>query len=59
MMMHGLNYMPRNSRKRQYARAYIEVQVYENLLSLNDAYKAGTIFMDLYMPYDKKLKAKC
>lgn len=40
-----------NLRKKEYARAYIKVQVYENLLSLNDAFKAGTIFMDLYSPY--------
>lgn len=59
MMMNGLDLISRDSKKRQYARAYIEVQPYENLLSLNDAYKAGTIFMDLYQPYDKKLKAKC
>ena len=49
-------YAPRGE---EYARAYIKIQDYENLLSLDDAFKTGTIFMDLYFPYDKKMKEKC
>lgn len=49
----------RHKEKLDYARAYITIQKYENLLSLNDAMKAGTIFMDLYNPYDEKKKGKC
>lgn len=46
-------------RKKEYAKDYIEIQVYENLLSLSDAMEAGTIFMDLVRPYKKSKKGKC
>lgn len=49
----------RNKDNLEYARAYIVLQKYENLLSLNDAMKVGTIFMDLYRPYESKKKDKC
>ena len=34
-----------------YGKAYVKPQVYENLFNVDDAFKAGTIFMDLYSPY--------
>ncbi len=37
--------------KKQYARAYVRPQVYENLFSVDEALYKGTIFKDLYMPY--------
>ena len=36
-----------------YAKAYIVPQRYENLFSMKDVLKTGTIFMDLYRPYVK------
>ncbi|MDY4078305.1 MAG: spore coat associated protein CotJA [Clostridium sp.] len=38
----------------EYAKAYIVPQRYENLFSMKDVLKTGTIFMDLYRPYVKK-----
>lgn len=38
----------------QYARAYVLPQVYENLFSVREAFRRGTIFKDLYQPYNKK-----
>ena len=40
--------------KLEYATAYIVPQEYENLFSMKDILKTGTIFMDLYRPYVKK-----
>lgn len=37
-----------------YAKAYILPQEYENLFSVNAAFKKGTIFKDLYRPYYTK-----
>lgn len=37
-----------------YAKAYVKPQPYENLFSINDVLKTGTIFKDLYMPYHTK-----
>lgn len=34
-----------------YAKAYIVLQPYEHLFNLADAFSAGTIFRDLYVPY--------
>ncbi|MDZ4956957.1 spore coat associated protein CotJA [Clostridium perfringens] len=34
-----------------YAKAFIKLQPYENLFDINDAFKAGTVFKDLYSPY--------
>ena len=34
-----------------YAKVYINLQPYENLFSVSDAFAAGTIFKDLYSPY--------
>ena len=45
-----------SNKKMEYARAYFRIQAYQNLLSLNDAFKAGTIFLDLYEPYSEKEK---
>lgn len=45
--------------KMQYARAYIIPQVYENLFSIRDAFKRGTIFKDLYQPYRENKKSIC
>ena len=36
-----------------YAKAYILPQKYENIYSINTAFKKGTIFKDLYRPYHK------
>lgn len=43
--------------KKQYARAYIVLQKYENLFNISSAFKAGTIFRDLYDPYKKSEKS--
>lgn len=43
-----------NSRKDYYARAYVLPQLYENLFTINSAFKKGTIFKDLYRPYSGK-----
>lgn len=43
----------------QYARPYILLQKYENLFSCKEGFCKGTIFKDLYMPYDEKKKKKC
>ncbi|SCJ10111.1 Spore coat associated protein JA (CotJA) [uncultured Clostridium sp.] len=38
-------------RNKEYAKAYIVLQRYENLVSIDTALKIGTIFRDLYRPY--------
>ena len=43
----------------QYARSYILLQKYENLFSCKEGFLNGTIFKDLYQPYDEKKKTKC
>ena len=43
----------------KYARAYILPQKYENLFSCKEGFCAGTIFKELYRPYDEKKKSKC
>lgn len=43
-----------NPRKDYYAKAYVLPQVYENLFTVNSAFKKGTIFKDLYKPYHEK-----
>lgn len=43
----------------EYARAYILPQSYQNLFSCKDAFIKGTIFKDLYEPYDENKKNKC
>ncbi|WP_294152700.1 spore coat associated protein CotJA [uncultured Clostridium sp.] len=44
---------------KQYARPYILLQKYENLFSCKEGFCKGTIFKDLYIPYDEKKKKKC
>jgi len=39
------------SKSKEYARAYILPQKYENLFSCKEGFLAGTIFKDLYRPY--------
>ncbi|WP_294379192.1 spore coat associated protein CotJA [uncultured Clostridium sp.] len=39
---------------KKYARAYILPQKYENLFSCKEGFCRGTIFKDLYNPYDEK-----
>lgn len=39
------------SKMKEYARAYILPQKYENLFSCKDGFSKGTIFKDLYRPY--------
>lgn len=39
--------------KNDYAKAFIVLQVYENLLNPTTSLKLGTIFKDLYRPYVK------
>lgn len=34
-----------------YGKAFVNLQPYENLFNINDAFAAGTIFKDLYSPY--------
>lgn len=43
-----------DKKRMEYARAYVVLQKYENLFSVNDAIEAGTIFRDLYSSYKKK-----
>ena len=46
------------NKKLDYAKAYIPPQPYENLFSIDDVLKTGTIFMDLYDSYDYHKKSK-
>ena len=45
-----------NYEKNDYAKVFIALQVYENLLNPKTALKLGTIFKDLYRPYGKHHK---
>lgn len=38
-------------KSKEYARAYILPQKYENLFSCKEGFLKGTIFQDLYRPY--------
>lgn len=38
----------------RYAEAFILPQVYENLFRLDTAFKKGTIFKDLYRPFNRE-----
>ena len=42
--------------KNDYAKAFIVLQEYENLLNPTTSLKLGTIFKDLYRPYGKHHK---
>lgn len=42
----------------KYATAYILLQDYENLFSCKEGFLNGTIFKDLYEPYDENKKSK-
>lgn len=42
----------------EYARAYILLQKYENLFSCKEGFLRGTIFKDLYKPYDENKSNK-
>ncbi len=44
---------PQPPRRLEYAQAYVPPQKYENLFSPNTAIKLGTIFRDLYRPYNE------
>ena len=44
--------------KMKYACAFILPQTYENLFSVKDALSRGTIFKDLYRPYNEKKSSK-
>jgi hypothetical protein len=44
---------------KEYARAYILPQKYENLYSCKEGFLKGTIFVDLYKPYHDYKKMKC
>lgn len=44
---------------KEYARAYILPQKYENLYSCKEAFKKGTIFKDLYSKYDEDKNKIC
>lgn len=44
--------------KKEYARAYILPQKYENLYSCKEGFFKGTIFKDLYRPYHEHDKDK-
>lgn len=43
---------------KEYARAYILLQKYENLYSCKEGFLKGTIFVDLYRPYHECKKCK-
>lgn len=43
--------------KMKYACAFVLPQSYENLYCLDDALKMGTIFKDLYRPYNPKKRS--
>ncbi|MBE6062056.1 MAG: spore coat associated protein CotJA [Clostridium butyricum] len=44
----------------EYARAFILPQKYENLFTCKEGFYKGTIFKDLYSPYNEKKKnEKC
>lgn len=45
-------------KQKEYARAYILPQEYENLFSCKEGFLRGTIFKDLYQPYTEKKKNK-
>ena len=47
-----------NLTNNEYAKACIALQKYENLLSTTEAFKLGTIFKDLYSPYEENEKVK-
>lgn len=49
---------PPNEEK-EYARAYIMPQKYENLFTCKEAFCKGTIFKDLYSPYKEKKNDYC
>ena len=42
--------------KNDYAKVFIVLQAYENLLNPTTSLKLGTIFKDLYRPYGKHEK---
>jgi hypothetical protein len=46
-------------KSKEYARAYILPQKYENLYSCKEGFLKGTIFVDLYKPYHECKKMKC
>ena len=46
----------RKTRENNYAKAFIILQEYENLFKPETALLIGTIFKDLYRPYDKRNK---
>lgn len=46
-------------KSKEYARAYILPQKYENLFSCKEGFLRGTIFKDLYKPYHDCKKSKC
>ena len=41
---------------KMYAKAYIKTQTYKNLFSCKEGFCKGTIFQDLYQPYNGKTK---
>ena len=46
-----------NDKKLEYGRVYVVPQRFENLFSIDEALKKGTLFEDLYSPY-KEGKSK-
>ncbi len=48
-----------NFKLKEYARAFILPQPYENLFTCKEAFIKGTVFKDLYEPYDENKKSKC
>lgn len=47
-----------NLTNNEYAKACIVLQKYDTLLSSTEAFKLGTIFKDLYSPYEETEKVK-
>jgi hypothetical protein len=46
-------------KQKEYARAYILPQKYENLFSCKEGFSKGTIFKDLYRPYHHQHEHGC
>ena len=47
-----------NLTNNEYAKAFIALQKYDNLLSTTEAFKLGTIFKDLLSSYEETEKVK-
>ena len=51
--------MSKDNCKLRYAKSYILLQTYENFFQLTEGFERGTIFKDLYRPYNEKVRVIC